>query len=77
MAGAPRPGHLGHPPGPRRRLSPWLPCFDLCAIIVTEGAQPDQATIDKANEENITILSTSQPSFYVVGKLWEMGLREK
>lgn len=51
--------------------------LDLCAIIVTEGAQPDQATIDKANEENITILSTSQPSFYVVGKLWEMGLREK
>jgi hypothetical protein len=51
--------------------------LDLCAIIVTEGAQPDQATINKANEENITILSTQQPSFYVVGKLWEIGLREK
>ena len=20
------PGHLGHPPGPRQHLSPWLPC---------------------------------------------------
>ncbi len=50
--------------------------LDLSAIIVTEGAMPDQATIAKANEENITLLSTEKPSFYVVGKLWELGLRE-
>jgi len=49
--------------------------LELSAIIVTEGAEPDQATIDKANEENIIILSTSRPSFEVVGKLWEMGLK--
>ncbi len=40
------------------------------------GAMPDQATIAKANEENITLLSTEKPSFYIVGKLWELGLRE-
>jgi len=50
--------------------------LDLSAIIVTEGAMPDQATIAKANEENITLLFTEKPSFYVVGKLWELGLRE-
>ena len=50
--------------------------LDLSAIIVTEGAMPDQATIAKANEEDIPLLSTEKPSFYVVGRLWELGLRE-
>jgi hypothetical protein len=49
--------------------------LDLAAIIITEGAMPDQATIDRANTEGITLLSTAEPSFAVVGKLWEMGLR--
>lgn len=49
--------------------------LDLAAVIITEGAMPDAATIKKANEENVILLSTEQPSFYVVGKLWEIGLR--
>jgi hypothetical protein len=49
--------------------------LDLCAVIITEGAMPDQNTIDKANQEGVILFSTSKPSFYVVGKLWEMGLR--
>jgi len=51
--------------------------LELSAIIITEGAKPDQETIDKANEEGIVMLLTSEPSFYVSGKLWEMGLRPK
>ena len=50
--------------------------LELCAVIVTEGAMPDPDTIAKANEEGVTLLLTEKPSFYVVGKLWEMGLRE-
>lgn len=50
--------------------------LELSAIIITEGAMPDQATIAKANEEGIPLLSTDKPTFYVVGKLWEMGLRD-
>ncbi len=49
--------------------------LDLCAVIITEGAQPDPATVAKANQEGIILLSTPKPSFYIVGKLWEMGLR--
>ena len=49
--------------------------LDLSAIIVTEGALVDEATIDKANEKNITIFSTPMQSFEVVGLLWELGLR--
>lgn len=50
--------------------------LDLSAIIITEGSQPDPSTIAKANEEGIHLLQTEKNSFYVVGKLWEMGIRE-
>jgi hypothetical protein len=49
--------------------------IDLCAVIITEGAEPDAATIQKANQEGVTLFSTSKPSFMIAGKLWEMGLR--
>ncbi len=49
--------------------------LDLSAVIITEGAQPDQAVIDKANQQSVTLLSTPLPSFTVVGQLWELGLR--
>lgn len=50
--------------------------LDMSGIIITEGAMPDQATIAKAEEEGIPLLLTEKPTFFVVGKLWEMGLRE-
>jgi hypothetical protein len=50
--------------------------LDLGAVVITENAQPDPAAISKANVEGITLLTTPHSSFYVAGKLWEMGLRE-
>ena len=49
--------------------------LDVCAVIITEDAQPDPATLKKANEEGVVLLATPKSSFHVVGKLWEMGLR--
>ncbi len=51
--------------------------LEISAVIITEGAIPDQATIERAKEQNITLLSTTEPTFSVAGKLWEMGIREK
>lgn len=51
--------------------------LDQSAVIISEGAIPDAATIAKANEEGMTLLSSEKPTFYVVGKLWEMGLRSE
>jgi len=51
--------------------------LEISAIIITEGAAPDPATIAKANEEGVIMLSSDKPSFYVIGKLWEMGLRSE
>lgn len=50
--------------------------LELSAIIITEDTSPDPDTIDKANSEGVTLLATDKPTFYVAGKLWEMGLRE-
>ncbi len=49
---------------------------DVSAIIITEGAEPEEATLKKAEEEGITLLTTPHSSFYVVGKLWEMGVKD-
>ena len=49
--------------------------LDLSAIIITEDARPEAAVITKANDENITMLLTSLPSYEVAGQLWEMGLK--
>jgi hypothetical protein len=49
--------------------------LDLAAIIITEDAQPDPDTIEKANDKGVILLSTADPNFSVVGKLWNLGLR--
>lgn len=51
--------------------------LEISAVIITEGAAPDQETIARANEEGVTLLSTDKPTFYIAGKLWEAGLRER
>ena len=50
--------------------------LDLSAVIITEGAMPDDETIAKANQENVILFSTEQPTFSVVGRLWDLGLRD-
>lgn len=47
----------------------------LSAVIITEDAQPESATIQKANQEEVVLLSTPKQSFDVAGRLWEMGIR--
>ena len=49
--------------------------LELSAVIITEDAQPDAETIAKATQENVILLSTPKPTFHVVGRLWEMGLK--
>ena len=44
-------------------------------MIITEGAMPDPTTLAKANEEGVILLSTSKQTFYVIGKLWDLGFR--
>jgi DRTGG domain-containing protein len=48
---------------------------EVAAVIITENAQPDSASIAKANQQGVIVLSTSLPTYEVNGKLWEMGVR--
>ncbi len=47
---------------------------DLAAIILVNGRQPEEATIKKAEKENIPLLLTDLSTFEIVGKLYEMGI---
>lgn len=49
--------------------------LDVTAIIITENAQPDEATVAKANEQGIILLSTPKASYEICGRLWEMKIR--
>ena len=49
--------------------------LDLAAIIITENAIPEPATIARANEKGITLYATTAGSFEIAGRLWAMGLR--
>ena len=51
--------------------------LDLAAVIITEGSTTEADTIAKANEEGITLLTTDAPTFGVVGRLWELSVRDK
>ena len=49
--------------------------LDLSAVIITEGAKPDNETVKKANEENVILLTTPKQNFEITGKLWDLGIR--
>ena len=49
--------------------------LDLSAIIITENAQPDADTTNRANEKGVILLSTPASNFTVIGQLWDLGLR--
>ena len=48
---------------------------EVAAIIITENAQPEPASIAKANQQGVILLSTAQSTYEINGKLWEMGIR--
>jgi hypothetical protein len=48
---------------------------EVSAVILTENAQPDADVVEKANDQGVVLLSTEKPSYEIVGKLWEMGIR--
>jgi predicted transcriptional regulator len=50
--------------------------LELSAIIITEDAQPDPETIERANQQGVPLLGTPLPTFNIVGRLWEMGLHD-
>jgi hypothetical protein len=47
---------------------------NLAGVIVTEGARPEPAMLEKATLEEVPILATPLSTYVVVGKLYELGV---
>ena len=47
---------------------------ELSAIVVAGGRQPEKATIEKAREQGVIILSSDLTSFELVGRLCSYGI---
>lgn len=47
---------------------------NLAGIILVNGREPEEDTIEKAQAENIVIMVTEIPTFELVGKLYELGI---
>ena len=47
---------------------------DLAGIILVNGREPEQDTIEKAEAENLAIMVTEMPTFEIVGKLYGLGV---
>ncbi len=46
--------------------------LNLAAVIISRGAEPDAATLEKAEAEGIPILTTNWPTFEVAGRLYQL-----
>ncbi len=49
--------------------------LELAGVIVTQGMSPDAATLQKADEEGIPLLTTAHTTFTVVGQLTQLGIQ--
>jgi predicted transcriptional regulator len=48
--------------------------LNLAGVIITEGVVPEEATLAKAEEEGIPLLSTPLTTYTVVGKVAALGI---
>lgn len=74
MAGA-RKGHLWTTLQAHLNIVAVAALNEVAAIIITENARPDEATVQKANQQGVILLSTPLPTYHVNGLLWELGIQ--
>ncbi len=46
----------------------------LAAVVLVDGRQPEEKTIEKAEQEGIALLVSEAPAFELIGRLNEMGI---
>ncbi len=51
--------------------------LDLAAVIIPSNMNVDEKTIEKAQDEGVTILSTHLDAFNLTGMLYNMGIRSE
>jgi hypothetical protein len=48
---------------------------EVAAVIITENAQPDAASVAKASEQGVILLSTPASTYEINGRLWQLGIQ--
>ena len=48
---------------------------NLAGIILVNGRQPEQDTIERAETEEIPVMVSPLPAFELVGRLYDLGIR--
>jgi predicted transcriptional regulator len=49
--------------------------LNLAGVVITEGMVPETATLQKAEEEGIPVMTTPLTAYTVAGKLFTLGVR--
>ena len=47
---------------------------DLAGVILVNGREPEQETVEKAETEKLVIMVTEMPTFELVGRLYGLGV---
>ncbi len=47
---------------------------EMAAVVITGGFKPDEATIKKADEENVPVFLSHESTFDLAGKLYKEGI---
>lgn len=68
-------GHLwltvqGHP-----NIVAVASLVNLAGVVVTEAAKIDPATVEKADQEGVPLLTTPLTSYELAGRLYELGVK--
>lgn len=45
---------------------------EIGAVVLVKGNEPDENTLENAQEENITILGTNEETFEITGKIYAL-----
>jgi hypothetical protein len=48
--------------------------LNLAAVIISEDTKPDMETVERAQENQVTLLGSPQTTFAVVGRLSKLGV---
>ena len=48
---------------------------DLAGIVLVGGREPEEDTIQKAEEEKIPVMVSALPAFELIGRLYNLGVR--
>ena len=56
-------------------IVPVAALLRLAAIVITDGALPEAATLARAEVEQVPVLTTGLSAYQVAGRLYQLGLR--